>query len=74
MLVRFRLDYGHKGVSHSDPCDFNHNSVQQVGTYIQYARSIPSIKGKSRSAYKKQTADNPTPLSPNSEIATSTKK
>ena len=74
MLVRFRLDCDHKRVSRSDPRVFNHNSVQQVGTYIQDAHSAPSIKGKSRSASKKRTASHPTMLPLNSQIATSPKK
>ena len=74
MLVRFRLDCDHKRVSRSDPRVFNHNSIQQVGTYIQYPHSAPSIKGKSRSASKKRTVSSPTILPLNSEIATSPKK
>ena len=54
MLVRFRLDCHHKRVSRSIPRVFAHNYVQQVGTYIQDAHSSPSIKGKSRSASKKE--------------------
>ena len=60
MLIRFRLDCDHKRVSRSDPRVFNHNSVQQVGTYIQDAHSAPSIKGKRRSASKNRTASYPT--------------
>ena len=55
MLVQFRLDCDRKCVSRSDSRVLNHNSVQQVGTYIKNALSAPSIKGKSRSASKKRT-------------------
>ena len=74
MLIRFRLDCDHNRVSRSDPRVFNHNSVQQVGTYIQDAHSAPSIKGKSSSASKKQTVSHPNMLPLNSQIATSPKK
>ena len=74
MLIRFRLDCDHKRVSRSDPRVFNHNSVQQVGTYIQDAHSTPSIKGKSRRVSKKRTISNPALLISNSETATSPKK
>ena len=54
MLVRCCLDCDHKCVSRSIPPSFNHNSVPQVGTYIQDTHSAPSIKGKSRCTSKKR--------------------
>ena len=74
MLVRFHLDCDHTRVSRSDPRDFNHSSVQQVGTYTQNTHSTPSIKGKGRSASMKRSVSIPTMLPLNSEIATSPKK
>ena len=54
MRVRFHLDCDNKRVSHFVSRVFNLNSAQQVGTYIQYPHSAPSIKGKSRSASKNE--------------------
>ena len=60
MLVRVHLDYDHKHVSRSIPRVFPHDSIQQLGTYIQYHHSAPSIKGKSRSVSKIRTVHDAT--------------
>ena len=74
MLIRFRLDCDYKRVSRSIPRVFNHNSVQQVGTYIQDTHSAPSIKGKRRSSSKTRTVNDTTNFDVNLPIGNSSPK
>ena len=41
-------------VSRASSRHFTANSIQQPGTFIQDAHSAPSVKGKSRSVFKKR--------------------
>ena len=53
MLARFCLYCDHKRVSRSNHRVFNHNSAQQVGTFIQDVHILQIMKVKNRSASKK---------------------
>jgi len=50
--------------------NFNEDSVQQPGTYIQQAHGSKSVKGYSRAATKKRVADDGDTI-PNSSFARS---
>ena len=73
MILRITIQYIQHRVSRATPRKFTNDSVQQPGTYIQQDHASQSVKGSSRAASKKRTADDSV-IDPNSSFSRSSNR